>query len=176
MMPDQETTNDVARDVANDTALIAVDDAAPEAPAKAPAVAKSPAKAPAVAKAPRSRTTAKPTPDQVRRAFEGGHYPYRKRLGRREYEKTKAQLQAELLKVQLWAQESGEKFVLLFEGRDAAGKGGTIKRFTEHLNPRLARVVALNKPTDEERGLWYFQRFVNHLPTDGEIVLYELSL
>lgn len=116
-----------------------------------------------------------PTPDEIRRAFENGTYPYRNKLGRRAYEARKAKLQAELLKVQLWAQETGQKFVLLFEGRDAAGKGGTIKRFTEHLNPRAARVVALNKPTDEERGQWYFQRYVNHLPTAGEIVLYDRS-
>jgi len=96
-------------------------------------------------------------------------------LGRRQYEAEKAKLQAELLKVQLWAQDTGQKFVLLFEGRDAAGKGGTIKRFTEHLNPRTARVVALNKPTDEERGQWYFQRYITHLPTEGEIVLYDRS-
>jgi polyphosphate kinase len=119
--------------------------------------------------------TPKPTAEQVRLAFQNGHYPYRNRLGRREYERTKAQLQAELLKVQLWAQESGEKFVLLFEGRDAAGKGGTIKRFTEHLNPRFARVVALNKPSDEERGQWYFQRYIRHLPTNGEMVFYDRS-
>jgi len=108
-------------------------------------------------------------------AFENGTYPYATRLSRRSYEVQKAKLQAELLKVQLWAQETGQKFVLLFEGRDAAGKGGTIKRFTEHLNPRAARVVALNKPTDEERGQWYFQRYVDHLPTSGEIVLYDRS-
>jgi len=77
--------------------------------------------------------------------------------------------------VQIWAQETGQKFVMLFEGRDAAGKGGTIKRFTEHLNPRSARVVALNKPTDEERGQWYFQRYIDHLPTAGEIVFYDRS-
>ena len=77
--------------------------------------------------------------------------------------------------MQLWAQDTGQKFVLLFEGRDAAGKGGTIKRFTEHLNPRAARVVALNKPTDEERGQWYYQRYIQHLPTAGEIVLYDRS-
>ena len=118
---------------------------------------------------------AQPTPEQVRRAFETGRYPYRNKMGRREYEAKKAKLQAELLKVQHWAQETGAKFVLLFEGRDAAGKGGTIKRFTEHLNPRTARVVALNKPTDEERGQWYFQRYVEHLPTAGEIVLYDRS-
>ncbi len=117
----------------------------------------------------------KPSPEQVRRAFESGKYPYSRKMGRRQYEAEKAQLQAELLKVQLWAQETGQKFVLLFEGRDAAGKGGTIKRFTEHLNPRTARVVALNKPTDEERGQWYFQRYIQHLPTAGEIVLYDRS-
>ncbi len=118
---------------------------------------------------------AAPTPAEIRRAFETGQYPYERRLSRRTYERQKAQLQAELLKVQLWAQETGQKFVLLFEGRDAAGKGGTIKRFTEHLNPRTARVVALNKPTEQERGQWYFQRYVEHLPTGGEIVLYDRS-
>ena len=97
------------------------------------------------------------------------------KMSRRPYETQKAKLQAELLKVQLWAQETGQRFVLLFEGRDAAGKGGTIKRFTEHLNPRAARVVALNKPSDEERGQWYFQRYVEHLPTSGEMVLYDRS-
>lgn len=116
-----------------------------------------------------------PSPEDVRRAFESGKYPYSRKMGRRQYEAEKAKLQAELLKVQLWAQETGQRFVLLFEGRDAAGKGGTIKRFTEHLNPRTARVVALNKPTDEERGQWYFQRYINHLPTEGEIVLYDRS-
>ncbi len=116
-----------------------------------------------------------PSPEEVRRAFESGEYPYDTKLSRRSYEAQKAKLQAELLKVQLWAQETGQKFVLLFEGRDAAGKGGTIKRFTEHLNPRTARVVALNKPTDEERGQWYFQRYIQHLPTAGEMVLYDRS-
>ncbi|MGH1452091.1 MAG: polyphosphate kinase 2 [Paracoccaceae bacterium] len=116
-----------------------------------------------------------PTPDEIRRAFETGAYPYDTKLSRRSYESQKAKIQSELLKVQHWAQETGQKFVLLFEGRDAAGKGGTIKRFTEHLNPRHARVVALNKPSDEERGQWYFQRYINHLPTAGEIVLYDRS-
>ena len=115
------------------------------------------------------------TPDQVRAAFESGRYPYARRMARKGYEAEKALLQAELLKVQKWAQESGQKFVILFEGRDAAGKGGTIKRFTEHLNPRFARVVALNKPTDEERGQWYFQRYINHLPTSGEMTFYDRS-
>ncbi|MCT8161064.1 polyphosphate kinase 2 [Pseudoruegeria sp. SHC-113] len=117
----------------------------------------------------------KPLPERVRIAFESGAYPYSRRMARSTYEAEKAQLQAELLKVQLWAQETGQKFVLLFEGRDAAGKGGTIKRFMEHLNPRQARIVALNKPTDEERGQWYFQRYVQHLPTAGEMVFYDRS-
>ena len=111
----------------------------------------------------------------IRQAFEGGKYPYPRRMGRMAYEKEKARLQAELLKVQLWAQDTGQKFVILFEGRDAAGKGGTIKRFNEHLNPRFARVVALNKPTDEERGQWYFQRYIRWLPTAGEMVFYDRS-
>ena len=114
------------------------------------------------------------TPSQIE-ACESGRYPYQTKLGRRDYEDQKSKLQAELLKVQHWAQETGQKFVLLFEGRDAAGKGGTIKRFTEHMNPRTARVVALNKPTDEERGQWFFQRYINHLPTKGEMVLYDRS-
>ncbi len=113
--------------------------------------------------------------DQVRDAFESGRYPYSKKMGRRLYEEQKAKLQAELLKVQLWAQETGQKFILLFEGRDAAGKGGTIKRFTEHLNPRFARVVALNKPTDIEKSQWYFQRYLTHLPSGGEMVFYDRS-
>lgn len=107
--------------------------------------------------------------------FEQGRYPYPQKLGRGEYEAEKAALQVELLKAQHWVQETGQKIVMLFEGRDAAGKGGTIKRFTEHLNPRAARVVALNKPTNDERGQWYFQRYVKHLPTSGEIVLYDRS-
>lgn len=102
-------------------------------------------------------------------------YPYDKKLSRRSYESQKAKLQAELLKLQRWTEETGQKFVLLFEGRDAAGKGGTIKRFTEHMNPRTARVVALNKPTIQEAGQWYFQRYVIHLPTRGELVLFDRS-
>ncbi|MEM7743874.1 MAG: polyphosphate kinase 2 [Pseudomonadota bacterium] len=114
-------------------------------------------------------------PSEIRRAFETGKYPYRRKISRAAYEKEKAELQAELLKVQLWAKETGERFVLLFEGRDAAGKGGTIKRFMEHLNPRAARVVALEKPSDVERGQWFFQRYVEHLPTSGEMVLFDRS-
>jgi len=108
-------------------------------------------------------------------AFDQGAYPYDSKMERAEYEAEKARLQAELLKVQLWAEEAGQKFVLLFEGRDAAGKGGTIKRFMEHLNPRAARVVALNKPTWEEQGQWYFQRYITELPTVGEMVFYDRS-
>ncbi|MEM9755779.1 MAG: polyphosphate kinase 2 [Pseudomonadota bacterium] len=114
-------------------------------------------------------------PEAIRHAFETGEYPYVTKMKRVDYERKKARLQAELLKVQLWAQETGQRFVLLFEGRDAAGKGGTIKRFTEHLNPRTARVVALNKPSDIERGQWFFQRYVQHLPTAGEMVLFDRS-
>ena len=96
-------------------------------------------------------------------------------LSTRSYEAMKAKLQAELLKVQIWAQDTGQKFVVLFEGRDAAGKGGTIKRYMEHLNPRYARVVALTKPDDRERGQWFFQRYIAHLPTAGEMVFYDRS-
>jgi polyphosphate kinase 2 len=96
-------------------------------------------------------------------------------LDTRTYEAQKAQLQAELLKVQIWTQETGQKFVILMEGRDAAGKGGTIKRFMEHLNPRYARVCALTKPSDVEKGQWFFQRYIAHLPTAGEMVFYDRS-
>ncbi|MEI6301694.1 MAG: polyphosphate kinase 2 [Betaproteobacteria bacterium] len=105
---------------------------------------------------------------------EGG-YPYKNLLSRRGYEKQKYQLQVELLKLQAWVRETGQRVVILFEGRDAAGKGGTIKRFMEHLNPRGARVVALEKPGEVERGQWYFQRYIQHLPTRGEIVLFDRS-
>jgi polyphosphate kinase len=115
------------------------------------------------------------TPEQIRASFESGRYPYGHPLGRKAYEMEKARLQAELLKVQIWAQDTGQKFVILMEGRDAAGKGGTIKRFMEHLNPRYARVVALTKPSDKEKGEWYFQRYIQHLPTAGEIVFFDRS-
>ncbi|MDP1647641.1 MAG: polyphosphate kinase 2 [Rubrivivax sp.] len=105
---------------------------------------------------------------------EGG-YPYRNLMSRRAYEKQKYRLQVELLKLQAWVKESGQRVVILFEGRDAAGKGGTIKRFMENLNPRGARVVALEKPSEIERGQWYFQRYIEHLPTRGEIVLFDRS-
>jgi polyphosphate kinase 2 len=104
-----------------------------------------------------------------------GAYPYRHLMSRRAYERQKYHLQVELLKLQAWVKDTGARVVILFEGRDAAGKGGTIKRFMEHLNPRGARVVALEKPSDVERGQWYFQRYVQHLPTRGEIVLFDRS-
>ncbi|GLQ20022.1 polyphosphate kinase 2 [Algimonas porphyrae] len=111
----------------------------------------------------------------IRHAFETGEYPYDDKLSRKAYERQKRDLQTELLKVQLWTKQTGQKIVLLFEGRDAAGKGGAIKRFTEHLNPRAARVVALEKPTDAERGQWYFQRYIKMLPTAGEMVFFDRS-
>ena len=104
-----------------------------------------------------------------------GAYPYRHLMSRKAYEKQKYRLQVELLKLQAWVKETGARVVILFEGRDAAGKGGTIKRFMEHLNPRGARVVALEKPSEIESGQWYFQRYVQHLPTRGEIVLFDRS-
>lgn len=104
-----------------------------------------------------------------------GVYPYKYLMSRRNYEFQKYNLQVELLKLQQWVQDSGAKVVIIFEGRDAAGKGGTIKRFMEHLNPRYARIVALQKPTERERGQWYFQRYVENLPTKGEIVLFDRS-
>lgn len=102
-------------------------------------------------------------------------YPYRNTMRRAPYERQKYDLQVELLKLQSWVKATGERVVILFEGRDAAGKGGAIKRFMEHLNPRGARVVALSAPTAAESGQWYFQRYVQHLPTRGEIVLFDRS-
>lgn len=103
------------------------------------------------------------------------NYPYEHLMSRNSYEVEKYLLQIELLKFQYWSQDSGHKHVIVFEGRDAAGKGGTIKRFTEHLNPRAARVVALTKPTTTEQGQWYFQRYIQHLPSEGDIVMFDRS-
>ncbi len=115
-------------------------------------------------------------PDEVlSEGWRDGAYPYRNLMSRKNYEKQKYQLQVELLKLQAWVRKSQSKLVILFEGRDAAGKGGTIKRFMEHLNPRGARVMALEKPSQVEQGQWYFQRYVQHLPTAGEIVLFDRS-
>jgi polyphosphate kinase 2 len=113
--------------------------------------------------------------DVLAENWASGGYPYENLLSRKSYEAQKFRLQVELLKLQSWTKETGQRIVIVFEGRDAAGKGGTIKRFMEHLNPRGARVVALEKPTDVERGQWYFQRYVQHLPTRGEIVLFDRS-
>ena len=102
-------------------------------------------------------------------------YPYDERMKRKAYEETLYALQIELLKLQRWVKATNQRVVILFEGRDAAGKGGTIKRFREHLNPRGARVVALEKPTETERQQWYFQRYISQLPTGGEIVFFDRS-
>jgi len=118
----------------------------------------------------------KANPDEaLSNDWRDGGYPYKNLLRRATYEKEKFKLQVELLKLQSWVKETGARVIILFEGRDAAGKGGTIKRFMEHLNPRGARVVALEKPTPTEQGQWYFQRYVQHLPTRGEIVLFDRS-
>ena len=114
-------------------------------------------------------------PEEIKRLFKEGRYPYKTKIRKAPYEQHKQELQTELLKVQSWVKQTGQKIVVLFEGRDAAGKGGTIKRFMEHLNPRAARVVALQKPTDVEMGQWYFQRYVKHLPTRGEMVFFDRS-
>ena len=111
----------------------------------------------------------------VRKSFDDGVYPYPKRLGRKAYEKHKGLLQIEMVRLQRWVHETGQRLVIIFEGRDAAGKGGMIKAITEHLNPRVARVVALPKPNETERGQWYFQRYIDHMPTTGEIVLFDRS-
>ena len=113
--------------------------------------------------------------EAIRHAFESGDYPYKTKIKRPVYEAHKRELQIELLKVQDWVEKTGERIVIFFEGRDAAGKGGTIKRFMEHLNPRTARVVALNKPSERERTQWYFQRYIEHMPSAGEMVLFDRS-
>ncbi len=115
------------------------------------------------------------TSDALVDDWRNGSYPYKYKMLRRDYEREKFILQTELLKLQTWVREKQQRVVILFEGRDAAGKGGAIKRFMEHLNPRGARVVALEKPSEVERGQWYFQRYVEHLPTYGEIVMFDRS-
>ena len=122
-------------------------------------------------------------PDHIRNAIRRADrddilnpdYPHSERLGKKTYKRDLEALQVELVKMQSWAKASGARIVAVFEGRDAAGKGGTIKRFREYLNPRGARVVALPKPSETERGQWYFQRYIDHLPTAGEIVFYDRS-
>ena len=122
-------------------------------------------------------------PEEVRDAIKEGEkrdildqsYPYETRIDKKEYEEQIDDLQVELVKVQSWANETGARIAIIFEGRDAAGKGGTIKRFRENLNPRSARVVALSKPTEKEQSQWYFQRYIDHLPSAGEIVFFDRS-
>ena len=114
-------------------------------------------------------------PAVLRHLFESGDYPYKSPMERETYEKQKRDLQIELLKLQRWVKDTGQRVVIVFEGRDAAGKGGAIRRFMENMNPRGARVVALDKPNDREQGQWYFQRYIAELPTRGEIVLFDRS-
>ena len=121
------------------------------------------------ARLPRSRD------DELAPGWREGGYPYKNLMTRKNYEKQKYKLQVELLKLQAWVKNTGQKVVIVFEGRDAAGKGGAIKRFMEHLNPRGANVVALEKPSEVERGQWYFQRYIQHLPTAGEIAMFDRS-
>jgi polyphosphate kinase 2 len=148
-------------------------------PGPAPAVAPPP-----VAPAAEARATAPSLPpvselkhdaEAIRRTFEKGEFPYRTKLTETEYMRHVMPLQVELLKAQNWVKETAQKIVVIFEGRDAAGKGGTIKRFMEHLNPRGARVVALEKPSERERTQWYFQRYVEQLPSGGEMVFFDRS-
>ena len=113
--------------------------------------------------------------EERREFFREGAYPYQRKISLDAYYEHKFPLQVELVKMQNWVRDTGEKVVIVFEGRDAAGKGGTIRRFMEHLNPRAAKVIALEKPTKEEAGQWYFQRYVRHLPTIGEIALFDRS-
>lgn len=117
--------------------------------------------------------------DDIRRADKDDilnpSYPHSDRLGRKPYDRAFDDLQIELVKLQAWVKETGQRVVIVFEGRDAAGKGGTIKRFRENLNPRGARIVALPKPSETEKGQWYFQRYIQHLPTEGEIVFFDRS-
>jgi len=159
---------------------------APQRPEKAaklakaakPAKAEKPAKTERLERIERPRipeTHARRDPDAIRHAFETGDYPYSTKVKEKAYLERMLPLQAELLKAQNWIKETGEKIVMLFEGRDAAGKGGTIKRFMEHMNPRGARIVALEKPTERERTQWYFQRYIEHLPAGGEIVFFDRS-
>jgi len=122
-------------------------------------------------------------PNEVAKSIKGSdksdilapNFPYAERMGRKDYEKEIKALQVELVKLQAWVKDSGARIAIVFEGRDAAGKGGTIKRFRENLNPRGARVVALSKPSEPEQSQWYFQRYVDHLPSGGEITFFDRS-
>ncbi|KPM48419.1 polyphosphate kinase 2 [Jiulongibacter sediminis] len=111
----------------------------------------------------------------LRRLFANKKVNLERALRLANYDVTLKELQTELIKLQTWVIENNKKVVVIFEGRDAAGKGGAIRRITAYINPRRYRVVALNKPTEEEKGQWYFQRYVNHLPRPGEIVFFDRS-
>jgi polyphosphate kinase 2 len=165
-MPDAATTKQAA------TATQAATEAPPQA--EAPPQGVTPAE-PGHPVERLSPARARNNPEAIRHAFESGEFPYKTRLGTKLYEQQMAELQVELLKLQNWVKETGERIIVLFEGRDAAGKGGTIKRFMEHLNPRGARVVALEKPNERERTQWYFQRYIENLPAGGEIVFFDRS-
>ena len=186
----EKANNAVAKPTPTKTAAPVSDkpaEAAKPTPAPEPkkaAVEKSPPPAPdkkakpAKEKAPAANTRLsemRHDPSAIRRVFETGEYPYAVKMRAAPYEERMMELQRELLKAQRWVEESGEKIVILFEGRDAAGKGGTIKRYMEHMNPRTARVVALQKPTERERTQWYFQRYIGQLPSAGEICLFDRS-
>ncbi|MEM8823016.1 MAG: polyphosphate kinase 2, partial [Pseudomonadota bacterium] len=122
-------------------------------------------------------------PKAVRHAIEEGHkkdiltddFPYDQWMDKHSYEDQLDALQIELVKMQSWARKTGARVVAVFEGRDAAGKGGTIRRLRQNLNPRSAKIVALSKPTETEAGEWYFQRYVRPLPTAGQIAIYDRS-
>jgi len=145
-------------------------------PDDAAALRKAVAEIPKATRAKVAQPKVRKNPDQeLAQDWREGNYPYKNLLSRKSYENQKYHLQVELLKLQAWVKETGQRVVILFEGRDAAGKGGTIRRFMEHLNPRGARVVALEKPSEVERGQWYFQRYVSQLPTAGEITLFDRS-
>ena len=111
----------------------------------------------------------------VDQTFPYGDYSFDRKLKKKKFERHLEKLQIELVKLQRWVRANNERIVMVFEGRDAAGKGGTIKRFKLNLNPRFARTVALAKPSDTERGQWYFQRYIQHMPTDGEMVFFDRS-
>ena len=175
-----------ARDAQLQAALHLIDDAAAGTPGERASALRallegaSPDDRKALSKALHKQEQGGPDPaidpdEELAPGWRDGGYPYRNLLRRSVYEKQKFKLQVELLKLQSWVKETGQRVVIIFEGRDAAGKGGTIKRFMEHLNPRGARTVALEKPSETERGQWYFQRYVQHLPTHGEIVLFDRS-
>jgi polyphosphate kinase 2 len=157
-----------------ETAAIA-DEAGQTAPPAPDAAAAPPSRATLKAERKAALQRATSDPELIRHAFETGAYPYADRLTEGAYMRQMAPLQVELLKAQNWIKATQQKAMILFEGRDAAGKGGTIKRFMEHLNPRGARVVALEKPSDLEKTQWYFQRYIAHLPSGGEIVLFDRS-